>query len=87
MKLITLDMALENVLLVVKFIGRVKNGFYDIALISHVNDYEFNQMILFDVRRFTVEKGNYIITIYNISHPCPNSIWEYASLYGNDQGV
>ena len=37
-----------------KVIGRAKNGVFDIDLISHVNDYEFNKMSLFDVRRFTV---------------------------------
>ena len=56
MKLITLEMTKESVLLVGKVIGRVKKGVYDIYLISHVNDYEFNKMILFDVRRFSVDK-------------------------------
>ena len=56
MKLITLDVALEIVLLVGKVIGRVKKRVYDIALLSHVNDENFNEMSLFDVRRFSVEK-------------------------------
>ena len=42
MKLITLDMALASVLMVVKVIGGVKNGVYDISLISHVNANESN---------------------------------------------
>ena len=87
MKSITLDMVLAIVLLVGKVIGRVKKGLYDIVLISHVNDDEFNKMILFDVRRFLVEKENYLITIYNISHTCHDSIPEDASLDGNDQGI
>ena len=37
--------------------------------------------------RFAVEKETDLITIYNIIHPCPDSIWEDASLDGNDQGV
>ena len=56
MKLITLDMALASVLLVGKVIVRFKKGVYDIALLSHVNDDEFNEISLFDVRRFSVEK-------------------------------
>ena len=56
MKLITLDMELASVLLVGKVIVRFKKGVYDIALLSHVNDDEFNEMSLFDVRRFSVEK-------------------------------
>ena len=40
----------EILLLVVKVIGRVKMGVYDIALLSHVNDEYFNEMSLFDVR-------------------------------------
>ena len=87
MKLITLDMSLTSVLLVGKVIGRVKKGVYDIVMFSHVNDDEFNGMSLFDVRRFAVEKETYLSKIYNISHPCPDSIREDASLDGNDQGV
>ena len=74
MKLLTLDMVLASVLLVVNIIGRVKNWVYDIDLISHVNDDEFNEMSLFDVSIFAVDKGTYLSTIYNISHPCPDSI-------------
>ena len=44
-------------------------------------------MSLFGVMIFEVEKETYLSTIYNISHPCPDSIQEYASLYVNDQGV
>ena len=87
MKLLTLDMVLASVLLVVNIIGRVKNWVYDIDLISHVNDDEFNEMSLFDVRRFSVEKEIYLSKIYSSSHPCPDSIWEDASLDGNNQGV
>ena len=56
MKLINIDVALEIVLLVGKVIGRVKKRVYDIALLSHVNDENFNEKSLFDVRRFSVEK-------------------------------
>ena len=80
-------MALESVLLVVKVIVRVKKGGYDIALISHVNEEEFNKMSLVDARRFSVEKETYPSTIYNCSHPFPDSIREDASLDGNDQGI
>ena len=87
MKLITIYVALASVLLVGKFIGRVKNGVYGIALLSHVNDDEFNKTSLFYERRFAVEKETYLSTIYNIIHPCLDSIWEDSSLDGNDQGV
>ena len=63
MKLITLDTELAIVLLVGKVIGRVKKGVYDISLISQVNDYEFNDMSLFCVRRFAVKKETYPHTI------------------------
>ena len=75
MKLITLYMLEEIMLLVGKVIGRVKKGVFDIALLSHVNVDEFNETSLFDVRIFAVEKENYLSTIYNSSHPCPDSIW------------
>ena len=80
-------MTLASVLLVRKVIGRVKKGVYDIALLSHVNDDEFNEISMFDVRRLAVEKEAYTRTICNISHPCPDSIREYTSLDGNDPGV
>ena len=54
MKLMTLDMVLESVLLVGKIIGRVKKGVYDIALISHVNYKELKYTRLFDVKVFSV---------------------------------
>ena len=87
MKLITLDMALSSVLLVGKVIGRVKKGVYDIALISHVHDDEFNEIILFDVRIFSFKKETYLSIIYNNSNPCPGSIWEDVSLDSNDNVV
>ena len=74
MKLITLDMALASVLMVIKVIGRVKNREYDTYLLSNVNDDELNEMGMFDVGIFAVEKETYLSTIYNISHPCPDSI-------------
>ena len=80
-------MAEESVLMVGKVIGRAKNGVFDIDLISHVNDYEFNKMRLFCVRRFAIEQENYISKIYNISHPCTDSSWKDASLDRNDQGI
>ena len=80
-------MELESVLLVEKVIGRVKKGVYDISLLSHVNDEYLNEMSLFDVNRFAVEKENYLITIYNSSHPCSDSIRWDALLDENDQGV
>ena len=43
MKSTALDMAEESVLLVRKFICRVKNREFDVALISHVSDDEFNK--------------------------------------------
>ena len=42
---------------------------------------------MFDVRRFAVKKEIYLRKIYNSSHPCTDSIWEDASLAGNDQGA
>ena len=80
-------MSEESMLLVGKVIGRVKKGVFDISLLSHVNGDEFNDMSLFDVRRFSVEKEIYLSKIYSSSHPCPDSIWEDASLDGNNQGV
>ena len=56
MKLITIDIELASVLL-------VKRGVYYIALLSYVNDDEFNKMSLFYVRRFAVEKETYPSTI------------------------
>ena len=44
-------------------------------------------MSLFGVRIFAVEKETYLSTIYNSSHPCPDSIRKYSSLDENDQGV
>ena len=87
MKLITLYIALAIVLLVGKVIGIVKKGVYDISLLSHVNEDEFNEMSLFDVMIFAVNKETYISTIYNNSRPCPDSIREETSLDRNDQGV
>ena len=63
MKLISIDMELSSVLLVGKVIGGFKTGVCDIALISHVNNNEFNEMSLFDVSRFAFEKETYLITI------------------------
>ena len=51
----------KGVLLVGKIIVRVKKGVYDIALLSHVNDNKFNNMSLFDVRRFSANKETYLI--------------------------
>ena len=62
-------MSEEIMLLVGKVIGRVKRGVFDISLISHVNDDNFNEMSLSDTRRFEVDKETYLITIYNSSHP------------------
>ena len=70
-----------------EFIGRVKKGVFDIALLSHFNENKFNGMIPFDVRIFAVAKETYIRKIYNSSHHCPDSICEDASLDGNDRGV
>ena len=67
-------MVLTKVLLVGKVIGRVKKGVYDIALLLNVNDYEFNEMILIDVRRFSVYKETYLSTIYNSCHTFTDSI-------------
>ena len=71
MKLITFDMALASILLVVNVIGRIKKKLYDI----YVNDNDFNEMGFFYVRRLAVKKETYLSAIYNISHPCPDSIW------------
>ena len=60
MKSITIDMAENSMLLFGKVIDRVKKGLFDVALLSHVTDYEFNEMILFDVRIFSVEKENFL---------------------------
>ena len=80
-------MALASVLLVGKVIGRVKKVVYDISLLSLVNDDEFNNMSLSDVRIFSVKKETYLSTIYNNIHTCSDSILKDASLHGNDQGV
>ena len=80
-------MELESVLLVGKVIGRVKKRVYDISLLSHVNDEYLNETSLFDMRWFAVDKETYLSTIYNSSHPCPDSIRKYSSLDENDQGV
>ena len=61
-------------LLVGKVIDRVKKGVFDVFLITHVTDNEFNEMILFDVMRFSGEKENFIITICDRSYPHPDSI-------------
>ena len=87
MKLITLDIALSSVLLVIKLIGRVKKGVYYISLISHFNGDKFNVITLFDVKIFADKKETYISTIYNISYPYTDRIWEDESLDRNDQGV
>ena len=44
-------------------------------------------MSLFDVSIFSVKKENYLITVYNNSHPFPGSIWEDASLDKNYKSV
>ena len=67
-------MELESVLLVGKVIVRVKKGVYDIALLSHVNDKDFNKISLFGAKIFAGEKETYLITIYNSSHPFHDSI-------------
>ena len=69
-------MALASVLMDRKVIGGVKNWVYAIALISHVNENNFNEIILFDVRLFEVKKETYQIKIYNNSHPYYDSICE-----------
>ena len=58
-KLITLNTEEESVLLVGKFIGRFKKVVFDVALLSYVTDNEFNEMSLFDVRRFSVKTENF----------------------------
>ena len=60
---------------------------YDISLLSHVNGNEFNNLSLFDVRRFSVKKETYLRKIYNYIHPCPGIILEDESLDRNYQGV
>ena len=60
---------------------------YYIALLSNFSDNGFNEMGLFDVSRFAVEKETYLRTIYSIIHPCPDSIRGDASLDSSDQGV
>ena len=60
MNSITLYMAEDSMLLVGKFIDRYKGEVFDVALISHVTGDEFNEMSLFDVRRYAVKKGNFL---------------------------
>ena len=74
-------------LLVGKFIGRFKKGVFDIALLSRVNDNDFNKMSLFYVRIFSVQKETYLIKICNSSHHCPGIIRENASLDRHNKGV
>ena len=80
-------MAEDSMLLAGKVIGRVKKGVFDVALISHVTENEFNEMSLFDVRNFSVEKETFLRKIYDSSHPRPGIIQEDASLDGSYQGV
>ena len=47
-------MVLASVFLVLKVIGRVKRGVYDISLLPYVNVDEFNKRSVFDVRIFAV---------------------------------
>ena len=61
MKSLTLDMGEDSMLLVGKGIGGFKKEVFDVSLLSHVTDNEFNDMILFDVRIFSVEKENFLI--------------------------
>ena len=63
MESITLDMAEDIVLMVGKVIGIFKKGVFDVALLSHITDDEFNKMILFDLIIFAVEKQIVLITI------------------------
>ena len=84
MKSITLDTAEESVLLVGKGIGGVKKGLFDVDRLSHITDYEFNDMSLFDVRRFAVEEEIFLKKIYDSSHPRSDSIQRDASLDGSD---
>ena len=74
MKSITIDMVEDSMLLVEKVIDRVKNRVFGVALLSHVTYNEFNKMSLFGVRIFEVEKGIFLRTIYDSSHPHPCSI-------------
>ena len=76
MKSLTLDMGEDSMLLVGKGIGGFKKEVFDVSLLLHVTDNEFNDMILFDVRIFSVEKENFLSTISNISHPHLDSIQE-----------
>ena len=80
-------MAEDSMLLAGKVIGRVKKGVFDVALISHVTENEFNEMSLFDARNFSVEKETFLRKIYDSSHPCPGIIQGDASLDGSYQGV
>eukprot|EP00957_Ditylum_brightwellii_P191938 14610547-Ditylum_brightwellii.AAC.2 len=45
---ITVDMALHNVALAGQRIGRVRNGVFDVTLISHLDDNEYNEMTIQD---------------------------------------
>ena len=80
-------MAEDIVLLVGKVIGRLKKVVFDVALLSHATEDEFNKMILFDVKIFWKKKVTFQKKIYNSSHPCTDSIQEYALLDRSDQGV
>ena len=75
----TLYMAEDSVLLVGKVIGRVKTEVFYVYLFSHVTDNEFNEMSLFDVRIFSVDKETFLWTIYDSINPCSDSIQEYSS--------
>ena len=54
-----------------KVIDMFKKRFFDVALISHVTDNEFNVMILFDVMIFADEKEHFLIKIYDSINPRP----------------
>eukprot|EP00957_Ditylum_brightwellii_P055749 4224258-Ditylum_brightwellii.AAC.1 len=43
-KVITIDMALKQVVLIGKVIGHVCRGVFDVALLSNIDDSEFNEM-------------------------------------------
>ena len=79
-EVLKIDISEDSVLLVRKFISRVKKGVFYVSLISHVTNNEFNKTGLFDVNIFAVEKRNFLRTIYNSIKLVPIEFYEDASL-------
>eukprot|EP00957_Ditylum_brightwellii_P125379 9555927-Ditylum_brightwellii.AAC.1 len=75
---ITVGVALHNVVLAGKIIGRVRNDVYDVVFISQLDDNEYNKRTIQDVRQYLVSNMELVATINKYSSPMSDS----ASSYG-----